>query len=61
MGDHALTGEQLLEERIEDAYQCLLSAHTREGKQAAWEAMRDLCQKRTAETVLHMEREKGLA
>lgn len=56
-----MTGEELLERRIEDAYQLVIAAKTREGRQAAFAEMRHLFQQRTADTILRMERERGLA
>lgn len=56
-----MTGEELLERRIEDAYRLLIAARTQEGKRAAFDEMRYLCRQRTADTILRMEREKGIA
>ena len=53
--------EDLLERQIDDAYQELIRCKTPEGQRAAFAAMRALCRQRTAETILRMEREKGLA
>ena len=52
--------EEILERRIGDAYDAFVSAKTREGQQAAWTAMVQLCEQRTAERILAMEQEKGL-
>lgn len=56
-----MTYEEVLEQRIEDAYQAFLSAQTPEGKQQHFGNMRALIQQRSAEAILRMEREKGLA
>lgn len=53
--------ETLLERRIDDAYALLIQAKTPEGQRAAFDEMRSLCRQRTADTILRMEREKGLA
>lgn len=53
--------ETLLERRINDAYALLIEAKTQEGRLAAFDAMCALCRQRTAETILRMEREKGIA
>ena len=53
--------EEILERRIEDAYQAFLAAKTSEGKQQHFQQMRALIYRRSAETILRIEREKGLA
>lgn len=52
-----MTGEQLLERRIEDAYQLVIAAKTHEGRQAAFAEMRYLCQQLTADILLRIQRE----
>lgn len=51
-----MTGEQLLERRIEDAYQLVIAARTHEGRQAAYAEMRYLCRQLTADTLLRIQR-----
>lgn len=55
-GALAVTGEQLLERRIEDAYQLVIAARTHEGRQAAYAEMRYLCRQLTADTLLRIQR-----
>lgn len=52
--------EEVLEQRIEDAYQAFLRATTPEGKQSHFQTMRGLIAQRSAAAILRMEREKGL-
>lgn len=53
--------EEILERRIEDAYQAYLTAATIGGKQQHFQTMRALIHQRSAAVILRLEREKGLA
>lgn len=57
---NALAVEEILERQIQDAYEMFVAAKTPEGKRAAFGQMRELCRQRTSETILRMERERGL-
>lgn len=52
-----MTGEQLLERRIQDASDLVWAAKTHEGRQAAFAEMRYLCQQLTADILLRIQRE----